>query len=83
MPVINIERTNPKNGRVEGPHLTSRGYQLVDRSIPSKDRNHVKNATFVKDIREAASLIERGYGIRMACASGKNYIYSGLRIVRA
>ena len=60
---VRIERIKPRR-KDEGPVLTGRGYELVDRRV-SGQKNKVENSTFVRSIEEAAYLVEQGFAIRM------------------
>lgn len=78
-----LARINPRDGLDEGLVETERGFELVDERVPG-ERHHVKNATFVRSIEEAAYLIEQGYWIRMADPEKRPSLISpaSLRIIR-
>ena len=84
--VLRIERMGDPARVGWAPVETPQGYQLVNRAIPWPVRNHTAKATFVGSLDEAAKLIAKGHGIRMA-APGKRrggYIFPGnLLVVRA
>ncbi|MBA4209374.1 MAG: hypothetical protein C0454_07575 [Parvibaculum sp.] len=61
---ISIERVHPRGGVPEYPSLTPRGYQLADPAF-GKEKHYIRNATFVRTLREAADLIGKGFSIRM------------------
>lgn len=81
--VIRIERVSSRKGVVEAPVLTAKGYQLAD-PAHGAEKNKVANATYVQTLDEAASLVSRGYSLRMG-AEGKSpslIAPKSLRIVR-
>lgn len=82
--VIRIERVSSRPGGTEVPHRTARGYQLAD---PRKgdEKHHAANATFVRTLEEAASLIDDGFSLWMTRPGKRPSLISpgGLRIVRA
>lgn len=61
---VAIERVAPRPGGAEVPALSRRGYELA---CPrhGAERHHARHAVFVRTLDEAASLVERGYSIRM------------------
>ncbi len=73
----------PRGGEREEPHLTDRGYELVDSRV-SGQKNKVENSTFVRSIDEAAYLVEQGYSIRMTGPEKRPSLVSpnSIRIVR-
>lgn len=81
--VIRIERASSRNGVVEEPVVTAKGYQLAD-PAHGKHKHHAEHATYVQTLDEAAALIERGFSLRMG-AKGKPpslIAPKSLRIVR-
>lgn len=67
--VIRIERITSRSGVVEEPVFTAKGYQLADPAY-GKHKHHAAHATYVQSLDDAASLIARGFSLRMA-AKGK------------
>ena len=67
--VIRIERVSSRNGAVEEPKLTTKGYQLAD-PAHGKHKHYAEHATYVKTLDEAAALIGKGFSIWMG-AKGK------------
>lgn len=67
--VIRIERVSSRSGVVEEPIITAKGYQLAD-PAHGKHKHHAEHATYVRTLDEAATLIERGFSLRMG-AKGK------------
>ncbi|KGJ18595.1 hypothetical protein [Paracoccus sanguinis] len=81
--VIRIERVAPRKGVVEAPVRTEKGYQLAD-PAHGADKHRVAHAVYVETLEEAASLIARGFSLRMG-ANGKSpslVARDSLRIVR-
>lgn len=81
--VIRIERVSSRVGSVEEPVVTSKGYQLAD-PAHGKHKHHAEHATYVRTLDEAASLVSRGFSLRMG-AKGKPpslIAPKSLRIVR-
>lgn len=81
--VIRIERVSSRKGVVEAPVFTAKGYQLVD-PAHGNEKNKVAHATYVHTLDEAASLVSRGFSLRMG-AKGKSpslIAPKSLRIVR-
>lgn len=81
--VIRIERIASRDGVVEEPVVTAKGYQLAD-PAHGRHKHHAEHATFVKTLDEAAALVERGFSLRMG-AKGKApslIAPKSLRIVR-
>ena len=62
--VIRIERVAPRKGVVEAPVRTEKGYQLAD-PAHGADKHKVAHAVYVETLEEAASLIARGFSLRM------------------
>jgi hypothetical protein len=81
--VVRIDRVSSRKGVVEAPVVTAKGYQLVD-PAHGKEKNKVAHATYVRTLDEAASLVSRGFSLRMG-AKGKSpslIAPKSLRIVR-
>lgn len=81
--VIRIERVSSRGGVVEEPIVTSKGYQLAD-PAQGKHKHHAEHAIYVRTLDEAASLVGRGFSLRMG-AKGKPpslIAPKSLRIVR-
>jgi hypothetical protein len=81
---VRIERIEPRCPKGEYPEHTKRGYQLADPRL-GPEWHHIKNATFVDSLEEAADLIEnRGFAIRMVCPGKRASLIMavGLRIIR-
>lgn len=81
--VIRIERVAPRKGVIEAPVRTKKGYQLAD-PAHGADKHKVAHAVYVETLEEAASLIARGFSLRMG-AKGKSpslVARDSLRIVR-
>jgi hypothetical protein len=65
------------------PVVTAKGYQLAD-PAHGKHKHHAEHATYVRTLDEAASLVSRGFSLRMG-AKGKSpslIAPKSLRIVR-
>lgn len=62
--VIRIERVSSRGGIVEEPVVTSKGYQLAD-PAHGKHKHHAEHAPYVRTLDEAASLVSRGFSLRM------------------
>ena len=83
--VIRIERVSPREGIVEEPDFTSKGYRLGD-PAHGNVKHHAEHTVYVKTLDEAAELIEKGFSLWMG-AKGKGKRASlispqSLRIVR-
>ncbi|PSJ57607.1 hypothetical protein C7I85_21835 [Mesorhizobium soli] len=62
--VIRIERIAPRDGAIEEPELTAKGYCLGDPKFGAQ-KHHAKNAVYVKTLDEAAELVLQGFSLRM------------------
>ena len=81
--VIRIERAAPRDGIVEEPEWSMKGYCLGDPKFGA-EKHHAKNAVFVKTLDEAADLISTGFSLRMVGPGKRASLVApkGLRIVR-
>jgi hypothetical protein len=62
--VTSIQRVSPRDGSVEEPDLTTKGYCLGDPKFGG-EKHHAKNAVYVKTLDEVAELMSRGFSVRM------------------
>jgi hypothetical protein len=62
--VIKIERLSPRDGAVEEPELSAKGYCLGDPKFGA-EKHHAKNAVFAKTLDEVADLVYAGFSLRM------------------
>ena len=62
--VTSIQRVSPRDGNVEEPDFTTKGYCLGDPKFGGQ-KHHAKNAVYVKPLDEVAELITRGFSVRM------------------
>lgn len=81
--VVRIERIAPRDGVVEEPAVTAKGYVLGDPRF-GKEKHHAKNAVFVRMLDEVAVLVEQGFSLRMKAPGKRESLVSPgmLRIVR-
>jgi len=81
--VIRIERVAPREGVVEEPDFTTKGYRLGD-PAHGKFKHHAENTVFVKTLDEAAELIERGFSLWMGRKGKRASLIApkSIRIVR-
>tara|TARA_R110002074_G_scaffold378796_1_gene556736 strand:+ start:3183 stop:3443 length:261 start_codon:yes stop_codon:yes gene_type:complete len=82
--VTRIERISPRDGSIEEPEWTSKGYCLGDPKFGNK-KHHAKNAVFVKSLNEVAELISQGFSLRMTAKGKRPSLVAprSLRVVRA
>ncbi|WP_370209038.1 hypothetical protein [Pararhodobacter marinus] len=82
--VIRIERVAPRDGLVEEPELTAKGYRLGDPRHGAK-KHHAVNSVYVRSLDEAAELIARGFSQWMGAKGKRPSLVSpaSLRILRA
>ena len=67
--ILRIERVSPRNGVVEEPEFTTRGYKLGDPKLGNK-KHHAENTVYVRTLDEVADLIGKGFSLWMV-AKGK------------
>jgi hypothetical protein len=81
--VITIERAAPRDGIIEEPEWSAKGYCLGDPKFGA-EKHHAKNAVFVKTLDEAAELVSKGFSLRMVGPGKRASLVSpkSLRIVR-
>lgn len=81
--VIRIERVSPREGVVEEPDFTSKGYRLGD-PAHGNAKHHAEYTVYVKTLDEAAELIEKGFSLWMGANGKRASLISpqSLRIVR-
>ena len=81
--VTSIQRVSPRDGSVEEPDLTAKGYCLGDPKFGG-EKHHAKNAVFVKTLDEVAELIASGFSVRMVVPGKRASLVSpkGLQIIR-
>ena len=81
--VIKIERAAPRDGVIEEPEWSPKGYCLGDPKF-GVEKHHAKNAVFVKTLDEAAELVSKGFSLRMVGPGKRASLVSprSLRIVR-
>lgn len=80
--VIRIERVSPREGVVEEPDVTSKGYRLGD-PAHGNAKHHAKHTVYVKTLDRAAELIEKGFSLWMGAKGKRASLISpqSLRIV--
>jgi hypothetical protein len=81
--VTSIQRVSPRDGSVEKPDLTTKGYCLGDPRFGG-EKHHAKNAVYVKTLDEVAELISRGFSVRMVGPEKRASLVSpkSLQIIR-
>lgn len=81
--VIKIERLSPRDGAVEEPEFSAKGFCLGDPKFGA-EKHHAKNAVFAKTLDEVAELVSAGFSLRMAGNGKRASLVSpkSLRIVR-
>ena len=81
--VVRIERIAPRDGAVEEPALTTKGYVLGDPRF-GKEKHHANNAIFVRTLDVVAVLVGQGYSLRMKAPGKRESLVSPgmLQIVR-
>jgi hypothetical protein len=82
--VIGIERKKPRPGGVEEPYRTEDGKYVLGDPAKGNKKHRVENQVYVRSLDEAATLIERGYSLRMTRSGKRPSLISpsSLRIVR-
>jgi hypothetical protein len=81
--VVAIERVKSRPGVIEHPIWSARGYVLGNPEH-GKQKHHAIYEVCVKTLDEAATLVERGYSLRMGARGKRDSLIcpAGLRIVR-
>jgi len=81
--VTSIQRVSPRDGTVEEPDLTAKGYCLGDPKFGG-EKHHAKNAVYVKTLDEVAEFIARGFSVRMVGPGKRASLVSpkSLQIIR-
>lgn len=82
--VIGIQRVSSRDGSVEAPEFTAKGYCLGDPKF-GNEKHHAKNAVYVKTLDDAAALIENGFSLRMVGPKKRPSLIApkSLKILRA
>lgn len=81
--VTKIQRVLPRDGAVEEPVLTAKGYRLGDPKFGG-EKHHAKNAVYVKALDEVAEFIARGFSVWMVGPGKRASLVSpkSLQIIR-
>ncbi len=81
--IVKIERVSPREGAVEEPEFTTRGYKLADPRF-GNNKHHAANAIYARTLDEAGALVEKGYSLWMNTKGKRASLISpgSLRIVR-
>jgi len=82
--VIRIERVSPREGVVEEPDFTSKGYRLGD-PAHGNAKHYAEHTVYAKTLDDAAELIEKGFSLWMGAKGKRTSLISpqSLRIVRS
>jgi len=82
--VIRIERIASRQGMVEEPEHTSKGYRLGD-PVYGKHKHHAEHSVYVRTLDEAALLIGKGFSLWMGAKGKRASLIAprSLHIVRA
>jgi len=82
--VIRIERVSPRNGVVDEPEFTTRGYRLGD-PAHGKHKHHAQHSVHVRTLDQAAELIGKGFSLWMGAKGKRASLIApqSLRIIRS